>query len=354
MIDDKLEIIIPTFNRKKYLEQTLNQLLAEESPIKNYPITILNNASTDGSSELIEEYCRKFPNLKHVCNKKNIGGAANVTRAYEIAQAEYVWVLCDDDKYDFSNWQEVEQAINLDEKWLCVSRYAVPESQKHDLSCLLLQLTFVPANIFKTEIITETVLRNMYDSQYTLFPQLMPLIGYINEGGKIYTLSKAIVHNGYTQDRTDVSYTRGYDNNLLTPRAKSMSWLVGYCICLALLKNKPLREKAIDVAIQYKDICGSYSKFCIFLEQYASEEKIINLLDIYLVIGTLGKKLVLKTIIKTIYKTIKTKIRNKWKQSKYTKIYEKQKQGKSRKIILFWGIISFRYHKNPKRQIGAK
>ena len=107
MLKDKLEIILVTYNRKPYLEDTLNQLFCDESPIKDCNFTILDNCSTDGSSELIQEYSKKYNNIKHIRHNKNIGGNANITRAIEIATKKYFWVLCDDDKYDWTNWKEI-------------------------------------------------------------------------------------------------------------------------------------------------------------------------------------------------------------------------------------------------------
>ena len=53
---EKLDIVIITYNRKDFLKKTFEQILAENSPIKDFDITILNNASDDGTSELVEEY----------------------------------------------------------------------------------------------------------------------------------------------------------------------------------------------------------------------------------------------------------------------------------------------------------
>ena len=47
MLKDKLQICIITYNRKKYIERTLNQLLAENSPIKDFVIAVFDNASAE-------------------------------------------------------------------------------------------------------------------------------------------------------------------------------------------------------------------------------------------------------------------------------------------------------------------
>ena len=137
-----LGILLVTYNRKEYLKRTFKQILAVDSPIKDLDITILDNASTDGSSELIDEYSKSFPNIKHIRHVANIGGNANICRAFELAASsgkEYVWVLCDDDKYNFSNWDEVKSSIDNKDDIICVADYVFPnEESKKDFAYQLL------------------------------------------------------------------------------------------------------------------------------------------------------------------------------------------------------------------------
>ena len=44
-ISEKLDIVLITYNRKESLKNTLEQISTENSPIKNFKITILNNNS---------------------------------------------------------------------------------------------------------------------------------------------------------------------------------------------------------------------------------------------------------------------------------------------------------------------
>ena len=115
MIKDKLQIVLVTYNRKDFLEKTLNQLFLETSPIKDFDITILNNDSTDGSTELINDFCTRHNNLTHIQNKINIGGNANILRAIEYATKKYIWILADDDTYDFSECDDVIEKICNDD-----------------------------------------------------------------------------------------------------------------------------------------------------------------------------------------------------------------------------------------------
>ena len=156
MLENKLEIILITYNRKQYLEDTLNQLFCDSSPIKNCKFTILDNCSTDGTTELIEEYTKKYSNIKHIRHNKNIGGNANITRAIEKASSEYFWILCDDDKYDWTAFNEIENAINEDKDIILVTKELL--KKKNNIGLIVRQLTFLPAGIYKTANVTSSVL----------------------------------------------------------------------------------------------------------------------------------------------------------------------------------------------------
>lgn len=125
---------------------------------------------------------------------------------------EYFWVLCDDDKYDFSNWNEVESAIASNVDIICLADYIFPNQYaKKDIAYQIFQLTFVPAGIYKSSIINNDILITMYESTFTMFQQSVPTIYIVNKNGTIKVLSKPIVFNGlHFKDKTeDIAFTRG-------------------------------------------------------------------------------------------------------------------------------------------------
>lgn len=122
----ELELFLITYNRKDKLQQTLRSLLDEQSPLSHRPLTVLDNASTDGTSEWLQSFCPAYPHIHYIRHSKNIGGNANIARAFEMARAEYVWVLCDDDSYDFSHWDECLRALQSKPAAVVVANYAKP------------------------------------------------------------------------------------------------------------------------------------------------------------------------------------------------------------------------------------
>ncbi len=287
-LKNKLSIILITYNRLKKLEDTLNSLLGEESPIRDFDITILDNASTDGTSEFLTELCKKYKNINYIRHPINVGGNGNICRAFELGASsgkEYVWVLCDDDKYDFSNWSEVEKAIQSDVDIVCLSDYIFPnQSAKTDPAYQIFQLTFVPAGIYKTALITDTVLTNMYDAIYTMFQQSCLTIHVINKSGNIHVCSKPLVFNGlHFEDKvSDNSYVRGSKSEDCIARRRDQFWITGYVNILSLLKNTELRQRCLEVSIPYKDIYGSWDNFYNCMNnQYLNYKKLNYFYEIY-------------------------------------------------------------------------
>jgi len=84
-----LSIIIVNYNVKEFLQNLLNSI---QKSIRNISseIIVIDNASDDGSVEMIKE---KYPFIKLICNKENIGfGGAN-NQGLEIANGEFLLLL---------------------------------------------------------------------------------------------------------------------------------------------------------------------------------------------------------------------------------------------------------------------
>ncbi len=85
---------ILSFNREDELRHTLTKVF--EQDYKNIEVIVVDNASTDGSAEMVE---KEFPQVKLVRLKKNIG-IAGWNKGFEIAEGDYVLVLDDDSSPD--------------------------------------------------------------------------------------------------------------------------------------------------------------------------------------------------------------------------------------------------------------
>jgi len=228
MIEKKLEIILITYNRSKYLENTLSQLI--KSPFAKCKMTILDNCSTDNTPEICKKYQKLFYNMEIIRHKCNIGGNANILRAVETSNSLYTWILCDDDDYDFTDCDDVFEAIDseefdiilldssnfndihektinelLKEKNLKLkdrnNKYNYHECYKtsgRELFDLIgryyfLIPAFLPATIFKTGLYDSNCFIEGYDNIHNLFPHYALISKSLEKDVPIYKSKKEIV-----------------------------------------------------------------------------------------------------------------------------------------------------------------
>ena len=245
-IQKQLEILIPTYNRKEHLTRTLTQLTAPESPVRGVSITVLDNASTDGSSEVIEEFAAKFANITHIRHPKNIGGNGNIARCFELARAPYVWVVCDDDSFRWDAWHEIENALQTQQYDILLTRKDDLKGTS-DIAKIIRQLTFLPAGIYRTANITSGVLMNMLSNIPNMFPHLAVGCAVLNRKGTIFLPQGEIMDKCTFDTKTsgDEWSLKGYDT-YVPVMLQNMFWTVGFLNSLQMIEDPKLRTYIID------------------------------------------------------------------------------------------------------------
>lgn len=91
---DKVSIIIPVYNVEKYLAECLDSACNQTH--QNKEIIIINDGSTDGSSEIISLYEKKHKEIK-VITTENRGQSAARNTGIENATGDYIIFLDSDD-----------------------------------------------------------------------------------------------------------------------------------------------------------------------------------------------------------------------------------------------------------------
>lgn len=88
-----ITIGVSTYNRKDYLQQSLDSLLVQSYP--NCEIIVIDDGSSDGTDEMMRE---KYPQIKYVY-QKNAGDAAAKNHAARIANGEFIVFNDSDDMF---------------------------------------------------------------------------------------------------------------------------------------------------------------------------------------------------------------------------------------------------------------
>jgi glycosyltransferase involved in cell wall biosynthesis len=92
-----LTMAIPTWNRAAELEGLLTVLLGELHGKPEVELLVSDNASTDGTPELLSDYQLRGLEMRRLRNESNIGADRNILQCFEEARGKYVWIFGDDD-----------------------------------------------------------------------------------------------------------------------------------------------------------------------------------------------------------------------------------------------------------------
>jgi glycosyltransferase involved in cell wall biosynthesis len=88
---------MPTRNRRDYLKKAVDSFLAQT--YHNLVVVISDNASTDGTQELCEEYAKQDKRVKYIRHKEDIGRNGNATFTLKeiVSVSDFCMMTSDDD-----------------------------------------------------------------------------------------------------------------------------------------------------------------------------------------------------------------------------------------------------------------
>jgi len=134
----KVTIIIPNYNGLQFMEPCMKALDAQH--YKDYELLIVDNASTDGSNEYIEQY---YSQVKLIKMDKNYGFSGAVNAGIKAAKTPYVILLNNDTEVDENYVGEMVKAMEKYPKAFSVSAKMIQLYQRElmddagDMYCLL-------------------------------------------------------------------------------------------------------------------------------------------------------------------------------------------------------------------------
>lgn len=91
----KVSLGLPVYNGERFVGTAIESILAQT--YKDFELIISDNASSDRTPEICEEFARRDARVKYVRQEINVGAKANFNRVFEYAGGEYFkWVAADD------------------------------------------------------------------------------------------------------------------------------------------------------------------------------------------------------------------------------------------------------------------
>ncbi len=202
---------ILSFNRKDELRNTLTKVY--EQDYKNIEIIVVDNASGDGSSEMVK---KEFPDVELIQLEKNIG-IAGWNEGFNAAKGEYILVL-DDDSYPIINTIRIGIIKLMNENKIGIIACNIVIGSQFDLESASVYdeleksvNSFVGCGAIIRRNVLETI--GGFESELFLyFHEVEIALRIVDAGWKIVASPKSIVvHN-------IASTNRQYDDNLVDNR----------------------------------------------------------------------------------------------------------------------------------------
>ncbi len=93
----KISIIVPAYNRERYIAKCLDSLLAQT--YKDYEIIVVDNNSEDRTAVIADEYARQNPKITVIpCKKQGVSCARNA--GMKAATGDFISFIDSDDYVD--------------------------------------------------------------------------------------------------------------------------------------------------------------------------------------------------------------------------------------------------------------
>ena len=215
----KVTVICLTYNHVKYIRHAIESFIMQKTDFK-YEIIIHDDASTDGTADIVREYGQKYPNIiKIICQKENmyskgVRGAIYTNYVCKIINGKYT-ALCEGDDY-WCDPMKLQRQVDILEAnpdcHLCVHRVNnVSEDEK--LLDMMTPYRHIQDGIMKTEEYIELAARRFafqassycciskdIINYYNDLPEFskvcdigdVPYLLYFASQGKVYYLDQAM------------------------------------------------------------------------------------------------------------------------------------------------------------------
>jgi glycosyltransferase involved in cell wall biosynthesis len=205
-----LSICVPTFNRSELLKSLLENVSKILSAFpSDIELCFSDNDSTDGTFELLNQFKIANPDndIKIIRQKENIGLSNNVVDICCKASGKWIWVIGDDDGFDFENFCGALSTLkNLKgTPWIIVNSisghndYSTLDTHSQEFDNLsklsskffLLKNGTVKIGFIGVHIIPRIAIDIFYkipQQEYYMWPHLMIMDRFISEGGSILLL----------------------------------------------------------------------------------------------------------------------------------------------------------------------
>lgn len=99
----KISVIIPCYNAESTLKRCIDSVVKQTFGFENIELILYDDASTDTTKEIIEDYAKQYSNVVPIYSKENSGfPVRGRNKGIETATSDYIMFMDNDDEYDLN------------------------------------------------------------------------------------------------------------------------------------------------------------------------------------------------------------------------------------------------------------
>jgi glycosyltransferase involved in cell wall biosynthesis len=230
-----ISIIVPVFNCQIYLEKCLDSLINQT--LQNIEVLCINDGSTDGSLEILQNYQSKDNRIK-VFTQSNHGAASARNVGLKNAVGKYIMFCDGDDWYELGACFECFDAIEKEKvDWVFFGVNVIDNAHRKNIDIVERQITFNPRAsglLSKKEIIkfilssvavNKLLKRDLLNKFNMSFPNIICgeetifFTFYLMAANKGYSINKKFynyfMHRGSLTDYDDANWYEQYFKRII-------------------------------------------------------------------------------------------------------------------------------------------
>ncbi len=138
-----ISVVIPSYNKVKYVEKTLKSIVSQN--YTNYEVIIQDGGSNDGTVEIIKKYAKKYPQYVSFVSKKDGGQLDAINTGLKKAKGDIVTFINADDVYEAGAFESVvaHYIENPDALWFAGKGIVIDENDNEIAKSATLYKSFL-------------------------------------------------------------------------------------------------------------------------------------------------------------------------------------------------------------------
>ena len=186
-----LTLIVPAYNMEAYLAKCLQSVVVDDGLMPRLEVLVVNDGSTDKTSEIAHSFERQYPGTFRVIDKLNGHYGSCVNRGLAEAKGEFVKLLDADDTFDNKVFADYMRFLvgGVDDRSLAEVDLVLTDHS--DVDC---KGTVTGRTVFKGKANVLLGPKDFVETKMELFPsmstfrtQMLRDIGYRQTEGALYT-----------------------------------------------------------------------------------------------------------------------------------------------------------------------